>query len=87
MPRPRMDLDLIRAYIISWIRAYYITEEIAQNIETTFGWIVSERTIYRRLQFWGICRYIITQDIPNLYIQITILFRISYTDNEIVIEL
>jgi hypothetical protein len=46
MPRPRIDLDLIRAYIISWIRAYYTTEEIAQNIETTFGWIVSERTIY-----------------------------------------
>jgi DNA-binding PadR family transcriptional regulator len=86
MPRLRMDLDLIRAYIISWMRAYYITEEIAQNIETTFGWTVSERTIYQRLQFWDIRRYIIAQDMPNLYTQIAILFRISYTDNEIVIK-
>jgi hypothetical protein len=87
MPRPRMDLDLIRAYIISWIQAHHITEEIAQNIETTFGWTVSERTIYQWLQFWGIRRCIIAQDTPNLYAQIAILFRISYTDNKIVIEL
>jgi hypothetical protein len=87
MPRPRMDLDLIRAHIISWTRAHHTTEEIAQNIETTFGWTVSERTIYRRLQFWGIRRCVIAQDMPNLRTQIAILFRMSCTDDEIVIEL
>jgi hypothetical protein len=87
MPRPRIDLDLIRAHIISWTQAHHTTEEIAQNIETTFGWTVSERTIYRRLESWGIRRRVTAEDTPNLRAQIAILFRMSCTDDEIVIEL
>ena len=87
MPRPRIDLDLIRAHIVSWTQAHHTTEEIAQNIETTFGWTVSERTLYRRLNSWGIRRRVIAEDTPNLRAQIAILFRMSCTDDEIVIEL
>jgi len=81
------SIDDIKHHIINWARINVRTDEIVRRLRDDWGIKTSERTVYRRLDEWGFHRRVRTEDIPLLRASIIILFRLNYTDVEIVIEL
>lgn len=80
MVRPDLDLDSYQDQIIDWFTHGITIDVIVERLDQQF----SRRTIQRRLQKWGIQQRTVTQDTPELRVQVAILFHANLSDPEIV---
>jgi len=82
-----VSIDDMKEHIINWARTNARTDEIIRRLQDEWGIRTSRRTIFRRLDEWGIIRRPQTEDTPLLRASIAILFRLNCTDAEMLEEL
>lgn len=87
MPPPTLNYEPYKEEITQLTRTNISTVEIVRILQNRHGIAVTERTLKRRLQRWGIERRIKTKDSGDLRAQISILFRMNCTDDEMVEDL
>ena len=85
----RLSINLLpyRKAITEWARTNVNQEEIANRLKDLYGISVDLYTVRRRLQEWNVQIRTQTADMPFLYIQIAILYRLGDTDEEMLEDL
>ena len=87
MPRPVVDLELYKDFIIESYQESCTIDEICEKLHEDYDIKLSSRTLRRRLQDWDIVKIVHTKDSSQLRLRIATLFLECYLDDGEILDL
>ncbi|KAI9779460.1 MAG: hypothetical protein M1816_001870, partial [Peltula sp. TS41687] len=87
MPRPGVDLEIYKDFVVELYQENCTIDEICQKLRDSHGLTLSARTLRCRLKDWDISKIVHTKDTAQLRLRIATLFLECYLDDEEILDL